>query len=299
MAVEHEKRRIHRIPRPGTLKLMPTNLLQRLRRRYHPLWRLRRWVPYRRLQRALDFAITTRVGRVTRYSYFFRDFPGLLFGTQSEPRSEQLLTRLFGLVPITCFVDVGANVGNYSWIVANEQPQVKLIMFEPDAKNVWLLRRSIERSGLTNALLYPVAIADVHGIARFIVDDVSGAVGSIVDQRGQIYNLQDSYRLMQEETIETRTLDEFLPQLSGECVLLKIDVEGAEALVFQGATRVLSEVRPIILFESFARDGFATLRAARYRVYSTEENSNYLAFPEELDRIMTQFDLRNACIPCA
>ena len=211
-----------------------------------------------------------------------------------EPRTRRVVAQVFQHCPVDTFVDVGANLGNYSWWVANENPAVKLMLFEPDPKNVQLLRKTIARSGLGAVALHTVALSDSTGVARFIIDDVSGAVGSLIDQRGTIYNLQDSYRLKLETTVETRVLDDFYAELVGHRVLMKVDVEGAEARVFRGASRVLNELRPIIVYESFDGSGTKLLKQAGYRVYAMEECSNYIAIPDGNEKLGEALQLPEA-----
>jgi FkbM family methyltransferase len=53
------------------------------------------------------------------------------------------------------------------------------------------------------------------------------------------------------ETVRQARLDDYLEQLRGRRVLLKVDTEGSECDVFRGASRVLSELRPMVIFESW------------------------------------------------
>jgi FkbM family methyltransferase len=241
-----------------------------------------------------DIVMSRRMGCVVGHAYLLRDL-ARLSPRSSEPKMSAVFCALLERYECGCFVDVGANLGGYSWLVANRHPAAKLLLFEPDAKNLRLLRKTIVRSGLARAELNDVALSDRSGSATFIVDDASGAAGSIVDQRGSVYNLQDSYGLTIERTVETRRLDQFFETLAGLRVVMKVDVEGAEPLVFAGATRVLAEIRPVIFFESFKGAGFEQLRRADYRIYSIGEQANYLALPAELEALASGL----AVVDCA
>lgn len=265
-----------------------------LRSRMHPLWRLRRLRGYRWLQARCDFAVPRRQGRVFAYSYLLRDLARVDPRMCGEPRTCALFTETIDRCGCDCFVDVGANVGAYSWIVANRRPSARLMLFEPDPSNVRLLRKSIARSRLSNAELYAVALADRRGKAPFLVDEVSGAIGSLLGQAGGVERLRDSYGLTRCTTVETRRLDEFADSFTGSRVAMKVDVEGAESLVFAGAARVLSEIRPVVFCESFGGSGLSPLRSAGYRTFSVCENSNYLALPGELASLAEGLDLVEA-----
>jgi hypothetical protein len=73
--------------------------------------------------------------------------------------------------------------------------------------------------------------------------------------------------------------------------LVKIDVEGAELQVLRGMATILKRLRPRIIIELVPSllEGFSTtvsainefLAAFHYRIFSLEEDSNYLCVPEE------------------
>lgn len=57
------------------------------------------------------------------------------------------------------------------------------------------------------------------------------------------------------EDVELRTLDSYAERLRGSRrLLLKIDTEGNELSVLQGARQVLAEFKPTIIFESLVAD---------------------------------------------
>ena len=58
------------------------------------------------------------------------------------------------------FLDVGANIGLYTWQVARIAPELKIIAFEPDPNNFELLKMTNEASGLKHVELCPVALSD-------------------------------------------------------------------------------------------------------------------------------------------
>jgi FkbM family methyltransferase len=63
----------------------------------------------------------------------------------------------------------------------------------------------------------------------------------------------------------TETLDDFVAEANiNKNDFIKVDIEGAEYLFFKGAKKVLTELKPKILFESY--EGHCkSVRFSRYR----------------------------------
>jgi hypothetical protein len=128
------------------------------------------------------------------------------------------------------------------------------------------------------------AASDTSGHARFATDLLSGATGSL-EQTNWSFNDRHYARPGAICEVKVVRLDDFL-DLADLPGLIKIDVEGAELAVLAGATRVLSEVSPILFFESFGkgRACSALLELHGYRCFdsdrcatATEATTNFLA----------------------
>ena len=128
-----------------------------------------------------------------------------------------------------------------------------------------------------------VALSDAVGEMSFVVDDASGATGSLVDQHGTFhgYNLHDSYGLQKKIFVPTRRLDDYQPLFEGRRLLVKIDVEGAEHLVFAGAMEVMRKFRPVFFCECFELHKLSAVVRQGYRVFSLGEDGNHVCLPEE------------------
>lgn len=154
--------------------------------------------------------------------------------------------------------DVGANVGLFALTAGAKGGRV--LAFEPDVTLSSLIRRSAD-------------LAENHDLQ---IDVLSAAISDRVDlaelaiaQRGRATNHLNTVQgstvtggVRHEVTVLTLTLDWLLARRQPP-KLIKIDVEGAEALVFAGAQAVLARARPIIVCELFSRnmDGIAKLFA--------------------------------------
>jgi FkbM family methyltransferase len=152
---------------------------------------------------------------------------------------QELQARLVDLVaPGSVAWDVGAHVGFFALTFARlVGPSGEVVAFEADEANVAALRAAVVRNGFDNVEVRPVAVWSTPGKVVFERRaDTGGALNGAVVQGGRGV------------TVGATTLD---AELAGRRTpdLVKIDVEGAEAEVLIGSTRLLSEIRPIIVCE--------------------------------------------------
>ena len=189
---------------------------------------------------------------------------------------------------IDLFFDIGANVGIYSWI-ARSEGVLEIFLVEPDSTNQRLLSNTIRRNAIDNCFLLPFAMSKDLGIAQFLVDNASGTTGSLVDDSENESSLHASYGMNRFRSVPTFPLDIFCDFARGKRTMLKIDVEGAEDLVLEGANRFLTEVKPFILIECFDRERLASVERLGYSIVDLAENYNYLLKPLEEARSQTNY----------
>lgn len=145
------------------------------------------------------------------------------------------------LKPGSTFVDVGANVGDYSLLAARLVGDAgKVLCFEPERRNLDLLERGVDLNGYKNVEVYQVALSDNNGQATLHLGEIGGyhsLLGGLSSrQAGTV-------------TVATRTLDAFLEESGRDRVdMMKIDVEGAEMQVLAGARATLEKNLDIVLF---------------------------------------------------
>lgn len=140
---------------------------------------------------------------------------------------------------VDAVIDVGANSGLFSSIAAAAGKQV--FAFEPMPQNLGILARTVERNGLADRVeIFPIAASNACGVARFFG---KGQGASLVEGWAD----QPSYDAIH---VPTNTLDRLLSaRLQGKSVFIKIDVEGAELAVLEGARGLLQQCTGL-LFEN-------------------------------------------------
>jgi FkbM family methyltransferase len=149
----------------------------------------------------------------------------------NEFRKRALFSR--EVVADSVVFDIGANVGSYA-ILASVLvgPKGHVVAFEPVDENVGFLRRHIELNHLENVRVVPAAVSAHTGEVRFAKspDRLQGRIS----QRGT-------------DVFPSVSVDEFVQDAGVPAPdFLKIDVEGGELEVLNGATEVLRHVRPVI-----------------------------------------------------
>jgi FkbM family methyltransferase len=121
------------------------------------------------------------------------------------------------------FVDVGANIGFYTWAFLTLVPDGEVIAIEPDPGSLSLLRATANR-WKRSVEIHGVALSNEDGIADFGLDNFGGHRSSLLPAQ--------EHQVM---TIRTRRLDDVVGRRRID--VLKIDVEGFEAEVLDGARR--------------------------------------------------------------
>lgn len=153
----------------------------------------------------------------------------------------------------TAFIDVGANFGLYTCIIGRQKLADRLIAFEPNRAVVERLRAHIALNGLTGVEIHEVALgASRHKAALSLGAPGHDALSSVVSAHPGGYE------------IDVVTLDERLAFI-GQLLVIKIDVEGYELEVLQGAQNLLARNYGYAQIESFddARAGAVIDRMAQ------------------------------------
>lgn len=158
------------------------------------------------------------------------------------------------------FVDVGANQGEFTVCAAGQMPEGRVFAFEPVPGVRERLERNVAGNDFGNVTIHPVGLSDE------VLDDVPiyGADSEFSDGTQNIglptlFDIAGRSRPL--ARIALRRLAEVLPE--GQRVdVMKVDVEGAELAVLQGAERIIQREKPAIIFEANAE----TCEAAGYSV---------------------------------
>ena len=141
------------------------------------------------------------------------------------------------------FVDVGVNVGQTMLEVMAAWPYMQYFGFEPNPQ-AFCIAKALANANNLNVKLFPWACS--NRAAPQELYSISAADSSATTIR-EIR--PDTYQNTIGEFIAAYTLDEVFLDHADFGFMLKIDVEGAENEVLEGASALLTKYRPLILCE--------------------------------------------------
>ena len=159
----------------------------------------------------------------------------LTYKSVFEARSTARLRRY--VKPGTTVIDVGANIGFFSTLFADwVGADGRVLAVEPEGANIRALKRRLNRHR--------------HGRRVTVIEGVAG-------ERSGTYNLvvnpdhPGDHRLGEVGApVDGWTLDDLVEtHNAGPVSFIKIDVQGAEAMVLRGAKRLLQRDKPTLFIE--------------------------------------------------
>lgn len=153
------------------------------------------------------------------------------------------LTKFFERIvqPHWIFFDVGANIGYFSLLVSRKlNGEGKVYAFEPIPSNLNRLRHNVELNQAYQVTVCPFALSDCPGLSRISIPPASNSgVARLTSASDTVGN-----------TVHVETLDNFAASLKlPNLHLIKVDVEGYEEKVLNGAIKSIERFRPLIIVE--------------------------------------------------
>ena len=154
------------------------------------------------------------------------------------------------LQPGDVVVEVGANIGAHTIRLAQlVGKEGKVIAFEPQRLCFQLLNGNVAINSLTNVYTYQKCVGESEGsvtVPELSPDEIHNWGGVSFEKQNEDEGVR----------VERITLDSL--NLT-KCKLLKLDVEGMELQVLQGAVKLLDKCQPIIYMEVDREDKKAEL----------------------------------------
>ena len=166
---------------------------------------------------------------------------GLPLRSRIGPRLEPELALVAQFVrPGSVVVDVGANRGVYTYFMSRAVgPRGRVLAYEPQPDLAAYVQAGMARAH--NVTVRPVALGEQLGTAELTIPSRDGR-----PEPGWA-TLRANVGPGRKAVVDVTTLDDELPD--DDVSFMKIDVEGFELQVIQGARKLLQRARPVVLLE--------------------------------------------------
>ncbi|MCX5660561.1 MAG: FkbM family methyltransferase [Planctomycetota bacterium] len=147
------------------------------------------------------------------------------------------------LQPGMVVLDVGANIGLYASVAAKRVgPGGRVVAVEPEARNCDILRKTVDRNGFKNLAVVQAAVSDRTGPGELFLCATNKA-----DHR--IYGSPKARTVVKVDFIR---LDDLAAQQGLASVdVVKVDIQGAESIAFEGMTEILARNRGVRVLIEF------------------------------------------------
>ncbi len=145
-------------------------------------------------------------------------------------------------------VDIGANVGGYTKVLSDLiSNSGRVLSIEPIPETFTILSWLVKRMSLSNVELFNCAISDKNGISKMKIPKYDfGGFNFYQARIGDNDKRKEPFKCF---TVKLKSLDNLMHDFKKNVSFIKCDVKGHELAVIQGATEIISKVKPIWLIE--------------------------------------------------
>ena len=158
----------------------------------------------------------------------------LLFMHEYEPTTTEVFKQ--HLKKDSTVIDIGANIGYFTLLAA--QGAEKVIAIEPESMNANDLRANVELNGFSNVEIMKVAASNKSGISQLNVSAGESGEHSLIVPKSRKYANTQEVKLVTIDDLYIRNIS-----------LIKIDTEGHEYEVIEGAIKTLQKYYPPLIIE--------------------------------------------------
>lgn len=150
-------------------------------------------------------------------------------------------------------LDIGANIGIMTGLLAETCPEGTIHAFEPVPENFRALKKIVKYVNGKNVLLHNIALGEHEGEVEMAMPMVKGVrmqgLSYIKDKSIEGYTSEHkSYK------VPLKSLDQIPELFEKRVAAIKLDVENYEQFVLRGAKNLITTFKPIIYTELWAND---------------------------------------------
>lgn len=141
-------------------------------------------------------------------------------------------------------IDIGANAGYYTIPLSRHFKEV--YAFEPVPRIYKKLCNNIKINEITNVKTFPTAVGAVDEVLPYFIQSVVDGDQNINTGLSSLTK-RENFKT-KEISIDVNRLDTLFP--TSKIEFIKVDVEGHEFQVFQGAKQIIIKQKPVIIWEA-------------------------------------------------
>lgn len=146
-------------------------------------------------------------------------------------------------------LDIGANVGYYTLLFSElVGSNGRVFAFEPEPSRFNLLKANVEENRCTNVVLRREAVSNMTGEMRLNMDPRANPGDN------RLFDWPDARSSVMVKTVR---LDDLFPDPLSSVDFVKMDIQGAEAIAFQGMRNLVSTSRAITVLMEFWPEGIS------------------------------------------
>jgi len=147
------------------------------------------------------------------------------------------------------FIDMGANAGYFTLLGSKYVgSHGKVIAFEPIPKNVNIILAHLDANDINNTIVETKIVSNTNGTLDFTIEENNA--------NSHISDIDISHAAMSTaEVIKIKTvrLDDYVKEKKIQPKVIKIDVEGAELDVLNGALETLRKYKPFCIVSTHSK----------------------------------------------
>lgn len=179
-------------------------------------------------------------------------------------------------------IDVGANIGYTALLAFSTGIEKKIILLDPNPDALEIAAGNMFRNGFSSITSFICSfISDEFGNKQKFYTVGSGAAGSMYADHAETAKYSNSFY-----EVSTETIDHICGENGFKPDLIKIDVEGAEALVLKGSYETVKSHNPMVFVEMHSNPDLSMLengnkiiqwcREINYKTYYLKEHIELL-----------------------
>lgn len=174
------------------------------------------------------------------------------------------------------FVDVGANVGIFSALMADRFR--KIVMFEPSEESFHSIEMMAGLNGsMANFELHKIAVSDQPGPVHFLNEHAMSSTNRVVNE----VRAGGGVSVVQADTLDNVLAGRF------DRIVMKVDIEGGEEKAFIGANGLLrNRSVKLVMFERLGRTNLKAieklLSSHNYRIFRILDDGTLSTSQEDI-----------------